>query len=67
MSDANQTAIVEWRYGDYRDVEGRRVPFRFTYSSGNDAAHLESRWVYQAESVRFNVPIDPATFAPREP
>jgi hypothetical protein len=65
VKTADMAYVTEWKYSDYRDVEGRRVPFRFAYSSGIDSAHLELRWVYQAESVRFNVPIDPAVFLPR--
>jgi hypothetical protein len=61
-STSDAAYVVEWRYSDFRDVEGRRVPFSYAYSTGNDAAHLETRWVYKAETVTLNARLDPSTF-----
>jgi photosynthetic reaction center cytochrome c subunit len=52
-------------YGDYRDVDGLKVPFRLT------VAQPEGNSVIQLEAVQQNVPIDDAVFtkptAPRPP
>lgn len=62
VKTSDQAYFVEWRYADFRDVEGRRVPFQLTYSTGNDAAHLEPRWVYASDTVQFNTTLDPTVF-----
>jgi len=43
-------------YADYRDVNGVRLPFRFTF------AWLDGRDAFQLKDVRINVPIDAAKF-----
>src|SRR5437773_1417134 len=43
-------------YADYRDVDGVKLPFRFTF------AWLDGRDAFQLNDVRINVPIDAAKF-----
>jgi hypothetical protein len=43
-------------YSDYRDVNGVKLPFRFTF------AWLDGRDAFQLKDVRINVPIDAAKF-----
>jgi photosynthetic reaction center cytochrome c subunit len=43
-------------YADYRDVNGVKLPFRFTF------AWLDGRDAFQLTDVRINVPIDAAKF-----
>ena len=43
-------------YADYRDVNGVKMPFRFTF------AWLDGRDAFQLNDVKVNVPIDPAKF-----
>ncbi|OLC47993.1 MAG: hypothetical protein AUH43_10475 [Acidobacteria bacterium 13_1_40CM_65_14] len=43
-------------YADYRDVNGVKLPFRFTF------AWLDGRDAFQLKDVRINVPIDAAKF-----
>jgi photosynthetic reaction center cytochrome c subunit len=43
-------------YADYRDVNGVKLPFRFTF------AWLDGRDAFQLNDVRVNVPIDAARF-----
>ena len=43
-------------YGDYREVNGVKLPFRFTF------AWLDGRDAFQLNDVRVNVPIDSAKF-----
>jgi len=43
-------------YADYRDVNGVKLPFRFTF------AWLDGRDAFQLADVRINVPIDAAKF-----
>lgn len=43
-------------YGDYRDVDGIRFPFKYTFS------WLDGRDSYQLTDVKTNVPIDAAKF-----
>ena len=43
-------------YADYRDVNGVKLPFRFTF------AWLDGRDAFQLNDVKVNVPIDPARF-----
>jgi photosynthetic reaction center cytochrome c subunit len=43
-------------YSDYRDVNGIKMPFKFTFS------WLDGRDAFQLTSVQLNVPIDPARF-----
>ena len=43
-------------YADYREVNGVRMPFRFTF------AWLDGRDAFQLNDVRVNVPIDAAKF-----
>jgi photosynthetic reaction center cytochrome c subunit len=44
-------------YGDYRDVNGVKIPFKYTF------AWLDGRDAFQLNSVRVNLPIDSAKFA----
>jgi photosynthetic reaction center cytochrome c subunit len=44
-------------YADYRDVDGAKMPFRFTF------AWLDGRDAFQLNDVRINVPIDASKFA----
>jgi len=44
-------------YADYRDVDGVKIPFRWTLSRPN------GRFTIQVDSVQQNVPIDDAKFA----
>ena len=44
-------------YADYREVNGVKLPFRFTF------AWLDGRDAFQLNEVRVNVPIDAAKFA----
>ena len=43
-------------YADYRDVNGVKMPFRFTF------AWLDGRDAFQLNDVKVNVPIEPAKF-----
>ena len=43
-------------YADYREVDGVKLPFRFTF------AWLDGRDAFQLNDVRINVPIDAAKF-----
>ena len=43
-------------YADYREINGVRMPFRFTF------AWLDGRDAFQLNDVRVNVPIDAAKF-----
>jgi hypothetical protein len=43
-------------YADYRDVNGVKMPFRFTF------AWLDGRDAFQLNDVRVNVPVDAAKF-----
>jgi photosynthetic reaction center cytochrome c subunit len=43
-------------YADYREVDGVKLPFRFTF------AWLDGRDAFQLNDVRLNVPIDAAKF-----
>jgi hypothetical protein len=43
-------------YADYRDVNGVKLPFRFTF------AWLDGRDAFQLKDVRVNVPVDAAKF-----
>jgi hypothetical protein len=43
-------------YADYRDVNGMKMPFRFTFS------WLDGRDSFQLNEIRLNVPIDAAKF-----
>jgi photosynthetic reaction center cytochrome c subunit len=44
-------------YGDYRDVNGVKIPFKYTF------AWLDGRDAFQLNNVRVNLPIDSAKFA----
>jgi hypothetical protein len=44
-------------YADYRDVDGVKIPFRWTLSRVN------GRFTIQIADVKSNVPVDDATFA----
>jgi photosynthetic reaction center cytochrome c subunit len=44
-------------YADYRDVNGVKIPFKYTF------AWLDGRDAFQLNSVRVNLPIDSAKFA----
>ncbi len=44
-------------YSDYRDVDGVKVPFRWTLSRPN------GRFTIQVKDVKQNVPVDDAKFA----
>ena len=44
-------------YGDYRDVDGVRVPFRWTIAEPGGSSTIQLR------EIRQNVPIDEARFA----
>jgi photosynthetic reaction center cytochrome c subunit len=43
-------------YADYRDVNGVKFPFKYTFS------WLDGRDVFQIDNVKVNVPIDEAKF-----
>ncbi len=47
-------------YADWRDVQGRKIAFRSTVTDGDHRFDT----VEQTTSVRIDVPIDPAAFAP---
>jgi hypothetical protein len=47
---------TEIDYSDYRDVNGIKVPFRFTFS------WLDGRDAFQLNDVRLNVSIDASKF-----
>jgi photosynthetic reaction center cytochrome c subunit len=44
-------------YADYRDVDGVKIPFRWTF------AWLDGRDSFQISEIRTNVAIDPAKYA----
>jgi hypothetical protein len=44
-------------YGDYRDVNGVKMPFRLLF------AWLDGRDAIQLSEIKTNVPIDPAKFS----
>jgi photosynthetic reaction center cytochrome c subunit len=44
-------------YGDYRDVNGVKIPFKYTF------AWLDGRDAFQLNNVRVNLPIDSGKFA----
>jgi len=44
-------------YGDYRDVNGVKIPFKYTF------AWLDGRDAFQLNNVRVNLPLDSAKFA----
>ena len=48
-------------YADYRDVDGVKVPFRWTVSRPGN------RFTIQVEEMQQNVPVDDAKFAPPPP
>ena len=48
---------VQIDYADYRDVEGVKIPFRWTLSRPN------GRFTIQITDVKQNVPIEDAKFA----
>jgi hypothetical protein len=48
-------------YADYRDVNGLKVPFRWTL------ARPGNRFTIQVEQLQQNVPVDDAKFAPPSP
>jgi hypothetical protein len=53
---------IQIDYGDYRDAEGVKVPFRWTL------ARPGGRFTIQVDQIQQNVPIDDAKFAkPPEP
>lgn len=55
--------LRQWTYGDYRDVEGRKVPFRVTISVGRDGAtQLTQEAEWDVSEVKFNVKIDGREF-----
>ena len=43
-------------YSDYRDVNGIKMPFRFTFS------WLDGRDAFQLSDIKMNVPVDAAKF-----
>ena len=43
-------------YSDYRDVDGIKMPFRFTFS------WLDGRDAFQLSEIKLNVPVDAAKF-----
>jgi hypothetical protein len=54
--------VTEWRYEDYRAIEGRQLPHRLSYSFGPDAEHLRPYFAYETEQIDFNRPIAPSVF-----
>ena len=44
-------------YEDYRDVDGIKFPFQYTFS------WLDGRDSFKISDVKINVPIDPSVFA----
>jgi photosynthetic reaction center cytochrome c subunit len=52
---------AQFDYGDYRDVNGIKFPFKITFS------WLDGRDAYQLTEVKTNVAIDPAKFAKPAP
>lgn len=54
-----ENSQVETRMEDYRQIDGRMVPFKLTqYANGNKMAET------QLEAVEFNPPVDEALFKP---
>jgi hypothetical protein len=54
--------VTEWRYEDYRAIEGRQLPHRLSYAFGPDAGHLRPYFTYETEQIDFNRPIAPTVF-----
>ena len=48
-------------YADYRDVNGLKVPFRWTFS------WLDGQDTFELSDVKFNVPVDAAKFGEPNP
>jgi outer membrane lipoprotein-sorting protein len=58
ISDGQNVARMELRFSDFRDVQGRMVPF--TVQQVVDGKPVAQ--TYKVESVEFNIPIDDALF-----
>ena len=56
IQQAGQTLTQEQMPSDYRDVEGRKMPFRIKNVLGTATVDIV------VEKVEFNVPIDDAVF-----
>ena len=56
IQQGGQTITQEQLPSDYRDVDGRRMPFRIKNTSGPQTAEIV------VEKVEFNVPLDDALF-----
>ena len=59
--DGDSTSFVE--YGDWHDVDGRKIPFRSVVTDGDHRFDT----VQQTTSVVIDKPVDPANFAPLQP
>jgi predicted aspartyl protease len=59
--DGDASSFVE--YGDWRDVRGRKIPFRTVITDGDHRFDT----VQQTMSVTIDEPVDPVEFAPLQP
>lgn len=60
---ATGQAVRRLEFSDFRDVEGRKVPFKWSWSTGTGDSPTLTRFAeYIVTEVQFDAAIDPKVF-----